>query len=144
MPSRTSSFPSTPSMVSVTTTASASSTTPLRHAPPPSSSSSSSPSSQKDYSAAFGALQTQYGWGAVTSVPVESTKVAEAQERKRVVKEKKEQEKAKARRREMEMEAMSKSKSSAPQRDYESAFGALSSKMGFGGGWPPSAGQRRQ
>ncbi|TFK82117.1 hypothetical protein K466DRAFT_590778 [Polyporus arcularius HHB13444] len=62
-------------MVSVTTTASASSSTSLRPTP------SSSFTSMEDYSAAFGALQTQYGWGPVTSVPVRSTQVTEAQER---------------------------------------------------------------
>ncbi|RDX43502.1 hypothetical protein OH76DRAFT_1487773 [Lentinus brumalis] len=96
-------------------------------------SSSSSPSTlQKDYSAAFGALQTQYGWGPVTSVPVRSTQMTEAQERTNAAKEKK----AKA-------EAKRKGESRSQPKDYESAFGALSSKMGFGGTWTPSAGQRK-
>ncbi|TFK82111.1 hypothetical protein K466DRAFT_590768 [Polyporus arcularius HHB13444] len=134
MPSRTSSFPSAPSMVSVATTTSASSSTPLRHTP---SSSPSPSSSQKDYSAAFGALQTQYGWGPVMSVPVQSTQVAVAHERKKAAKEKKETENANA-------DAKRKEEARSQPKDYESAFGALSSKMGFGGRWPASASQRKQ
>ncbi len=131
MSSRTASFPSTPSMVSVTTRTSACSSTPLRHTP------SSSPStSQKDYSAAFGALQTQYGWGPVTSVPVQSTQVAVAHERKKAAKQK-EAENANA-------YAKRKEESRSQPKDYESAFGTLSSKIGFGGRWAASASQRKQ
>ncbi|KAL7278909.1 hypothetical protein ACG7TL_006740 [Trametes sanguinea] len=116
---------SSPSLVSVTTTSSATSSTPLNAKPRP-------PPSTKDYSAAFGQLQSQYGWGA----PVPTLKSA---------KPKKEQKKRQEELRESETESASRAGSAAKQssatqsgtsagktKDYEAAFGALSSRLGFG------------
>ena len=142
MSSHTSSLPSAPSTLSVATTttcASSTSTTPLKQSP---TTASSKP--KKDYAAAFSTLQTQYGWGHVTYVPVESKEVKEAQEKKRAEKERKALEKAQ--RKEAKTASSSSSNTSsdqAPRKDYESAFGALSSKMGFGGSWAASS-QRKQ
>ncbi|KAJ3004908.1 hypothetical protein NUW54_g4579 [Trametes sanguinea] len=60
---------SSPSLVSVTTTSSATSSTPLNAKPRPAP-------STKDYSAAFGQLQSQYGWGCART----NTEDVEAQE----------------------------------------------------------------
>ncbi|KAI9061214.1 hypothetical protein FKP32DRAFT_1594889 [Trametes sanguinea] len=120
---------SSPSLVSVTTTSSATSWTPLNAKPQP-------PPSTKDYSAAFGQLQSQYGWGA----PVPTLKTS---------KPKKEQKKRQEELRESETESASKKAAAAAAeqssatrsgssagrtKDYEGAFGALSSRLGFGSG----------
>ncbi|PIL25974.1 hypothetical protein GSI_11728 [Ganoderma sinense ZZ0214-1] len=139
MPSSyTSSFPSTPSLVSVNTTTSTSSTTPLRptsSSSTPSSASSSSSSSpqamQKDYSKSFGLLQAQYGWGPMTSVPthVRSKEDSETKKNRR----KDRDTRSSSVRREQEVEQGSNSR---PGKDYESVFGSMSSRYGFGGSWP--------
>ncbi|KAI0761008.1 hypothetical protein BD413DRAFT_593699 [Trametes elegans] len=114
--SSSSSHMTSPSLVSVATTSSASSSTPLRQ----------SSSTHKDYSAAFGLLQSQYGWGG--PVPVQPpTRRSEAPKPK----EKKEQRK----------ETRSTSAKETPRsarggKNFEDAFGALSSRLGFGGGAP--------
>ncbi|RPD59739.1 hypothetical protein L227DRAFT_576167 [Lentinus tigrinus ALCF2SS1-6] len=155
MPSRTSSssLPSAPSMVSVTSTttcassSTSASSTPTLTAPSPSPSSSKSqpkPKPKKDYAAAFTAMQLEYGWGHHTFVPIESAAVKEAQEKKRLAKEAKALEKA--RRKEAKAAGALESEQGQPPRtgkDYESAFGALSSKMGWGS-WMPSPGPRKQ
>ena len=140
-----SSLPSAPSTLSVATTttcASSTSTTPLKQSP---TTASSKP--KKDYAAAFSTLQTQYGWGHVTYVPVESKEVKAAQEKKRAEKERKALEKAQRRDAKAASSASSSSNASSdqpPRKDYESAFGALSSKMGFGGGSWAASSQRKQ
>ncbi|KAI1789699.1 hypothetical protein LXA43DRAFT_1019962 [Ganoderma leucocontextum] len=127
--SSTSSFTPTPSLVSVNTTASSSSTTPLR---PTSSSSSSSPSSQpmqKDYSNSFSLLQSQYGWGPMTSIPTlvpskkQDTEMREKRRKDRNTRSRSVQEEQEADRR-------------PTGKNYESVFGSLSSRYGFGGHWP--------
>ena len=121
MPSNhTSSFPSTPSLASINTTTSTSSTTPLLPT------SSSSQPVLKDYAKSFGMLQSQYGWGPVTYAPTSAlSSGGERKEKKRkghttlstnVLEE-----------REGERQSGGK--------NYESAFGSLSSRYGFGGSW---------
>ncbi|TBU44322.1 hypothetical protein BD309DRAFT_43612 [Dichomitus squalens] len=89
-------FPPNPSLTSVATTATTTtitSTTPLHSA----SSSQRQLPVQKDYSQAFGALQSQYGWGPATSVSTVNKLSKEEKEKrereKRDKKERKEQEK---------------------------------------------------
>ncbi|RPD72410.1 hypothetical protein L226DRAFT_537211 [Lentinus tigrinus ALCF2SS1-7] len=90
-------------------------------------------------------MQLEYGWGHHTFVPIESAAVKEAQEKKRLEKEAKALEKA--RRKEAKTSSARAVEQDQPPRtgkDYESAFGALSSKMGFGGSWLASTGPRKQ
>ena len=123
MSSNSSSHLSSPSLVSVATTSSATSSTPLRL-------SSSSASKPKDYSAAFGQLQSQYGWGG-SSIPAP---VSPAVRRKEKKEQRKEAEDMEPRR---ESRASSKTPpSSSGGKDYETAFGTLSSRFGFGGSLP--------
>ncbi|KAJ8456386.1 hypothetical protein ONZ51_g12154 [Trametes cubensis] len=123
MSSNSSSHLSSPSLVSVATTSSATSSTPLRL-------SSSSASKPKDYSAAFGQLQSQYGWGG-SSIPAP---LSPAPRRK----EKKEQKEAEDSKDSRESRASSRTPATASSggKDYEAAFGTLSSRFGFGGSLP--------
>ncbi|KAM5537392.1 hypothetical protein V8D89_008911 [Ganoderma adspersum] len=137
MPSSySSSFPSTPSLVSVNTITSTSSTTPLRptssSSPSSFSSSSSSPSSQpmqKDYSKAFGLLQSQYGWGPMTSVPIHVRSKKEGTETKKNRRKDRDS-------RPSSVQQEQEGSESRPGKDYQSVFGSLSSRYGFGGSWP--------
>ncbi|KAI0819285.1 hypothetical protein BC628DRAFT_1333391 [Trametes gibbosa] len=105
---------SSPSLVSVATTSSASSSTPLRQ---PSS-------TTKDYSAAFGLLQSQYGWGA--PVPVQPPLRSAPQPKK-----------TQEKRKETRSTSVKESTATASGgKDFEAAYAALSSRFGFGGSWP--------
>ena len=84
---------------------------------------------QKDYSTAFSALSSQYGWGPVTSAPVP---VQTAPTKK--PKQKKQEKESRGRAAEPE-DASAREGASHATRDAEGAFGALASKIGFGGGW---------
>ncbi|KAH9885769.1 hypothetical protein C8Q73DRAFT_795627 [Cubamyces lactineus] len=123
MSSNSSPHLSSPSMVSVATTSSASSSTPLKPSP-------SSASKPKDYSAAFGQLQSQYGWGG-SSIPAPVSPAARRKEKKEQRKEAEDSE--------TQRESRASSRTPpAPSggKDYEAAFGTLSSRFGFGGSLP--------
>ncbi|KAH9847225.1 hypothetical protein C2E23DRAFT_890154 [Lenzites betulinus] len=113
MSNGSSSYLTSPSLVSVATTSSASSSTPLRRPA----------SSTKDYSAAFGQLQSQYGWGG--PAPVQPPMRIAPQPKK------KEQRKEK---RSTNMNAGTPTASEG--KDFQAAYGALSSRFGFGGSSP--------
>ncbi|KAI0364466.1 hypothetical protein BV20DRAFT_983169 [Pilatotrama ljubarskyi] len=106
---------SSPSLVSVTTTSSASSSTPLK---------ASSSSAPKDYSAALGQLQSQYGWGGSgVQQPIHAVpRPKEETKKERGTKNQRRQQ--------------VKGPGSNVTKDFEGALGSLSSRFGFGGSWP--------
>ncbi|TBU55149.1 hypothetical protein BD310DRAFT_934332 [Dichomitus squalens] len=115
------SFPATPSLVSLNTTACTSSIAPLKPIP-----SSSSQPAQKDYSKSFGLLQSQYGWGPATYAPTPILSNNKEPKKKRTGRD--------TRSTGVPEEKMGERQSGG--KDYESVFGSLSSRYGFGGSWP--------
>ncbi|CDO71794.1 hypothetical protein BN946_scf184939.g18 [Trametes cinnabarina] len=136
MSSHASSNLSSPSLVSVTTTSSATSSTPLKPR---------LPRSTKDYSAAFGQLQSQYGWGAPVPTLASSKPRKEQKKRKEEGRESHSAARAggEATRKESSVTQTAASSLPSKTKDYELAFGALSSRLGFGGGLLATRGQSK-
>ncbi|KAI0955640.1 hypothetical protein AcV7_006253 [Taiwanofungus camphoratus] len=103
----TSQYPSTPSLLSVSTATSSDSTSPLT--------STASPCQRKDYASAFGALQSKLGMFGGAPVPVSSvTKPKQSRKPAR------------------NDASLHQQPCSAGPKNYEAAFGNLASSYGFG------------
>ncbi len=77
-------------------------------------------------------LQSQYGWGPMTSVPTPAPSRKKNKETKKNVRKIRDT-RASSVRKEQEVEQGSEPRL---EKDYQSVFGSLSSRYGFGGGWP--------
>ncbi|KAI0635515.1 hypothetical protein C8Q77DRAFT_1155311 [Trametes polyzona] len=116
MPGDSSSYLSSPSLVSVASTSTATSSTPLTQ--------SSRPLPAKDYSAAFGHLQSQYGWGGPVQPPMRPVASSRPKEKKEQRKETR------------ATSTQEPAKTARETKNFEAAHAALSSRFGFGGSWP--------
>ncbi|KAI0649555.1 hypothetical protein C8Q79DRAFT_1008038 [Trametes meyenii] len=149
-PVSSTSLTGSPSTVSVATTSSASSSTPLTPR--------LASTSPKDYAAAFGLLQSQYGWGPVpvpgpgpvpSPSPSPSPSPLSLRSEAQLGPPKEKKRKELERRRETRSPTPGKEGarrsllSEVEGRDFEGAFGSLVSRFGFGGGSPRLKSQPR-
>lgn len=82
------------------------------------------PKSEKDFESAFGSLSSSYGFaGGVPSKPAKTTKPTKASPTSAIS---------------SSSSSQPKSSHPHPSKDYQSAFGDLSSSFGFGGAYSPS------